>query len=393
MRDECRAASQATYTSPVAVTSTVAYPWCHEIELLLACARKDMRVEDLARAQRAIEAGVDWDKAIEYAHPHGLLPLFARHATALGAPDPARAALQARALNMARRRLRLTGELMAILKACKAAGIPAVPLKGPVLADRVYGDVALRYYKDLDILFRKADLPAASALLTARGYQVESIPDSARFSEYNAHDLAAFSPEFHVELHYSLMTPRGRAAQSFEDLEGVLEERGLLGTIVRVLPPAVDVGYLCEHGSAHAWSRIEWLATVDALDARVSEAAPARVVAARALADRLLNRVSPSIGLAPRLARANRIVIDRLTVDPRRTVPSQRESYRYQRLTDGRRASRMHLDVMTFLYPAPYDMGELPAWAAASPLRFLARPYGLLVRRLRGARHLGRQTP
>jgi hypothetical protein len=353
---------------------------------MLACARKDMRPHDVARAARAIEAGVDWARAAEYAHAHGLLPLLARHAAAVGAPAAAAASLHARAAAMARRRLRQTGELLGILKACADAGIPAVPLKGPVLADRVYGDIGLRYFKDLDILFRRTDLPIASAILTARGYQVESIAESGRFSQYNAHDLAAFSPDFHVELHYSLMTPRGRQAWSFEDLEPLLEPRSFLGRVVPGLPAALEVEYLCEHGGAHAWSRIEWLAIVDALDPRGPDAAPARVRATRALADRLLRGAPIDHQLDTRVRRANQIVIDRLAQDPARARPLPRESYRYQRLTETRRIPRLHLDVMTFLYPAPYDFEDLPGWVAASPVRFLARPLALATRWLRARR-------
>lgn len=364
-----------------------AYPWSHEIELLLACARREMRDADWRRAERALSAGVEWPRAIAYAHAHGLLPLFARHAAALGAPVDARARLQARAQGIAQRGLQLTAELLAILDACASAGIVAVPLKGPVLAQQVHGSIGLRHYRDIDILFRTADLPRVSTLLTGRGYRVEAIPEATRFTQHNAHDLAAFSPagSFHVELHYALLTPRGRVRQDLARLEDVLEPYPFMGRSVRVLPHDVAVEYLCEHGAAHAWSRLEWLATVHAIDGRGPGPIAPRVRAARALADLLLNG-TVSRGAHPRDARANRIVVDRLSRHPGRNVTMPGESYRYNQLTEPRIRARLHHGAMTFVFPAPYDFDDLPAWLSRSALRFLARPLALVRRQLRGGR-------
>ncbi len=50
------------------------------------------------------------------------------------------------------RNMKLTRELLFIIDNFDAKGIPIMPFKGPVLAEQVYGDIALRSFVDLDLL-------------------------------------------------------------------------------------------------------------------------------------------------------------------------------------------------------------------------------------------------
>jgi hypothetical protein len=69
-----------------------------------------------------------------------------------------------------------TSELKGVLGALGHANIRAVPLKGPFLAERLYGNAALRVSRDLDVLVRKADLPRAERVLAAVGF-TPGVPD------------------------------------------------------------------------------------------------------------------------------------------------------------------------------------------------------------------------
>jgi hypothetical protein len=72
----------------------------------------------------------------------------------------------------------------------EAAGIPALPLKGPALARRLHGDEGLRATNDLDLLVARDQLGAASVVLASLGYVEEHEP----------------APE----LHLTLRDPRGQ---------------------------------------------------------------------------------------------------------------------------------------------------------------------------------------
>ncbi|GAG91885.1 unnamed protein product, partial [marine sediment metagenome] len=67
-------------------------------------------------------------------------------------PDDTLEQLRAYFLTNAKRNLFLTGKLLRLLELLKDNGILAVPFKGPVLAESVYGDLSLRQFADLDIL-------------------------------------------------------------------------------------------------------------------------------------------------------------------------------------------------------------------------------------------------
>ena len=54
----------------------------------------------------------------------------------------------------AHRALWLTLELLNIHRHLQARGLEVLPYKGPVLAEALYGNVALRQFSDLDLLVR-----------------------------------------------------------------------------------------------------------------------------------------------------------------------------------------------------------------------------------------------
>jgi hypothetical protein len=70
-----------------------------------------------------------------------------------------------------------------VVEHLEAAGIPALPLKGPFLAKRLYGDGGMRLVNDLDILVALEHTEKAAALIAEMGYVgddppwVEGIPD------------------------------------------------------------------------------------------------------------------------------------------------------------------------------------------------------------------------
>jgi len=66
--------------------------------------------------------------------------------------------------------LRIIGALREVLARFQKEGLPCIVLKGMVLAERIYPNVALRGMSDVDILVRKEDLFRADACLVRLGY-------------------------------------------------------------------------------------------------------------------------------------------------------------------------------------------------------------------------------
>jgi hypothetical protein len=91
------------------------------------------------------------------------------------------------------------GELKGLLRSFHAEGIPAIPLKGPALAERIYGGTSLRTNSDLDILVRKSDFSQAQVLLERLGFAAKE------FDRYHQPWLRGTTM---VELHDDVVDPR-----------------------------------------------------------------------------------------------------------------------------------------------------------------------------------------
>ena len=74
------------------------------------------------------------------------------------------------------RHLVMTRELTRVLRHWAAEGIDVIPLKGPVLAEAVYPDAALRPFRDLDLLVRPEDRRRADVALRGLGYEPLAVP-------------------------------------------------------------------------------------------------------------------------------------------------------------------------------------------------------------------------
>lgn len=142
--------------------------------------------ERRAALAAALTPDVDWSSLVAQASRHGVAPIVHGHLHALGperTPTEALAALAGDARACVALNLRLRDELSRLLAAFACAGIPALPLKGPVLADRLYAAPLLRTAGDLDVLVPAADVVRAGRALEALGYARS--PDAEQGADYH----------------------------------------------------------------------------------------------------------------------------------------------------------------------------------------------------------------
>ena len=93
------------------------------------------------------------------------------------APAELRADLRQATLASAGWALRVSGQLTELLAAARAAGVEVMLLKGAALIHTAYERPSLRTFGDLDLLVRRADLPAVAALSAALGYTERQEPE------------------------------------------------------------------------------------------------------------------------------------------------------------------------------------------------------------------------
>jgi len=160
----------------------------------------------------------------------------------------------------------MLAELLRLLDLFEENGVRAVPLKGPVLAESLYGNVALRYFKDLDILIDPADLPKVKQLLTAVPYSPGEEPVGVQEAawirachEYNFHrDDGAFR----LEIHHRCLPRTLPYSRTLADLKEELEPVTAGGRSVQTLSPESLLLFLCVHGGIHRWHRLKWICDV-----------------------------------------------------------------------------------------------------------------------------------
>jgi hypothetical protein len=222
-----------------------------------------------AERQAELLRVVDWPRLFLLAEEHGVLAQLAASLNDRNAPSVSEEIQQ----NLLERRraqnfqtLRLTGELFRLLELLSANGVPALVIKGPVLAVQAYGDPSLRSYGDLDVLVRQRDIRRATEVMVASGYQAAvslraidagKIPGQYLFSKPDSKLL--------VELHNDLTLryfPRPLPIEEFfaRQVRVPLDAH-------EVPAPCLEdaLVLICVHGAKHFWERLSWIADVAGL--------------------------------------------------------------------------------------------------------------------------------
>ena len=237
-----------------------------ELELLLVCARRTLSASGEACACELLAQPLDWSRLLELAQAHGLLPLFWWHAERILAhdlPPQIAQALRARFRDNAVRNLFLMEELFDILGVLGDCDISAVPLKGPVLADRLYGDPALRECVDLDIMLRARDVPEAIRSLISAGYQpsIMLTPVQQKAFLSTQYEYALLSPAGTlVELQWRIVPRYFSLAFVEEQYWGRIQPIAVCGREVNSFSAEDLLLLLAFHGGKHAWKKLIWLA-------------------------------------------------------------------------------------------------------------------------------------
>jgi hypothetical protein len=200
---------------------------------------------------------IDWDTLFLLADTHGVLPLFYRSY---------RGTLPGNFVERMREQwastLYLTNELNRILDRFEEQTIQVIPLKGPVLAQMLYGEVRLRPCTDLDLLVRPQAYERAESALRSMGFQSVTEID-------NYHQTFERAGVF-VELHFATASP----ATPYFDLGRAWERSEFAdfrGRAVRSLSRSDLILYLALHGLKHRFARLIWAVDLSRVFAKLSD--------------------------------------------------------------------------------------------------------------------------
>lgn len=249
-----------------------------EFLLVAACCRWPLSDQAIKSIKIVATAQIDWSELLRAAVRQRAVGLV--HNALLAArteiPAAVAASLAQRAERIAAHNKTLAAETAKLQQALGAAGIPALALKGVALAELAYGTLDAKHTRDIDLLVLPRDAEAALQLMEAQGYALALPPTHLSAAQrravmYYGKEIELMRGDMRVELQW-------RAAANAQLLKGVdagapSQEVALDGARVRTLAEADLFAYLCVHGATHFWSRLKWLADLNALIARKGEAA------------------------------------------------------------------------------------------------------------------------
>ena len=250
---------------PSSQISTAKY---NEFDLLCLLAAVDpppQRIESFANWNFST---LDWNDFLHLAHRHGVLPLAARNLIqhAPGIPPEAERNLRAAYENNLKRSLWFTAELARIMQHFERRQLRAIPYKGPLLAQLVYGDPGLRNFSDLDFLISAAGFDRAKHALAEMGYRpsLQMTPAVERFwlRKGNERAFDGEAGKYLVELQWALF-PRFYAIDlPVEKLLSRARSTVVGAQEMPSLSPEDLLLALCLHAAKHLFARLIWLVDI-----------------------------------------------------------------------------------------------------------------------------------
>jgi hypothetical protein len=239
-----------------------------EVELLLCCARTRINPEMSQRIGEAAQKEIDWVQLIRLALRHDTLPLLywnlhriCPNIVPSGVLEPLRVRHE---VGVAEGRL-LAEQLVGILGFLDSQGIPAVPYKGPALAVRLYGDLSLRGFGDLDIVICERDALRARRLLIDRGYS----PGRVHIGELNQfvrenHEMLLYRADGKVrlDLHWRFTSRSECLSGDPERFLQHLETISIAGQEVRSLRLETYLLVLSMHAAKHQWTQLKLICDI-----------------------------------------------------------------------------------------------------------------------------------
>jgi len=208
-----------------------------EIELLLCCSRTQLSSEQMGRIRRLAQQNLDWNDLTNTAQWHHVTPLLYWQLKAICPELVPSEILDKLATNFqinVRRNLFLTAQLIVLLKAFSAHQVVAIPFKGSVLSTKIYQNIALRQFYDIDLLICDRDFCLAKKILLSQGYQPlnqlsdrqEKLRIKTNYESEFIHQKLAIS----VDLHWQIAPPYFAFPLHPQDILEQCEPLDLAGT-------------------------------------------------------------------------------------------------------------------------------------------------------------------
>jgi Uncharacterised nucleotidyltransferase len=239
-----------------------------EFDLLLACCADPCGEKHGERIRNILSRPLDWERVLGLVDHHRVVPQVYSELSAFShwVPGQHLNALRLRYEDNARKTLWFTGELVRIVGHLEAMGIKALPYKGPVLAQTLYGEVTRRQFGDLDILVLPTDVLKAKAALHDLGYK-PAIELALRIE--TTYVKTGYEYSFSAAHRSNLLELQWRILPRFYSIDFDVadffersDEIVVGGRQVPTIRGEDLLLVLCVHAAKHVWFQLSWLCDI-----------------------------------------------------------------------------------------------------------------------------------
>jgi hypothetical protein len=234
-----------------------------EQEIVLHSIRIDHAQDE--RIKHLLDGELDWFLLRQFSLQHGVLPLLYTRLKSLEdnlVPDDEMEQLQGLYLANAQRNLRLTRMMLRVFDLLSKEGIQYIPIKGPTLAMRLYGDTAPRHFSDLDVLIQGEDFRRCYEILTAAGFTTKATvnnKDEPWLLRADTEYQFTYQGDI-LEIHWALAERGVQYPLKEDQVWNHLQPIEIHGREVLSLSLENLLLMLCIHGTKHVWGRLNWIA-------------------------------------------------------------------------------------------------------------------------------------
>jgi len=237
-----------------------------DFDLFLALSRAVLNPERMDRINSLTKGRpVDWEYISNLACRHRVLPILYRNLKLMGLqsglPLKLKGALSRQYMLIIGDNVRKNKKLIEILNLFENQNIPAIPFKGPILAESLYDDSELRYYQDLDILVPKRDVIKARDALLQSNFSLHIKPFSGKnLRQFLKHgrecDFIDHTGTVKIDLHWQLGSPF-RYAYDYDFCKNRLRVICFDNRYIHILSEEDTLLHLCINGSHDIWDNFE----------------------------------------------------------------------------------------------------------------------------------------
>ncbi|QFT78481.1 nucleotidyltransferase family protein [Erythrobacter sp. THAF29] len=242
-----------------------------ELRLLAACCAHPVTGESRRQVEDLADRIGDWDEVSKAAQRHQVQGFVQNRLSGCEAvPDEIRNRWANEARNRATFNLRQAGMTGKLHKLLNEHSIRNLVIKGLPLAAHVYGSLSIKRSADIDLLIEPQNAVRAVDLLARNGFVALETgePLTASQTESVVRHFKEITlvgdGNILIDLHWRLVEQSNllRGIEPFANARAISIEN--IGSI-SVLGEEDEFAYLCTHGALSDWSRLKWLADVNAV--------------------------------------------------------------------------------------------------------------------------------